>query len=1027
VEKFIGDAVMALFGAPTAHEDDPERAVRAALAIRDWATEEGDLQVRIGVTTGEALVALGARPEAGEGMASGDVVNTAARLQAAASTNGILVDETTYRATSRTIEYREPQFVEAKGKAEPIPVWEPFEARARFGVDVVRRPRTPFIGREKELDVLVDALRRAREEREPQLVTLVGVPGIGKSRLVSELFQTVEQDPDLIYWRQGRSLPYGEVVSFWALAEMVKAQAGILETDSAEQAAEKLRSSVADTVDDPADANWVERHLRPLVGLAAESELGVDRTSEAFSAWRRFFEGLAEHGPIVLVFEDLHWADEGLLDFVDHLVDWASGVPILVVGTSRPELLAKHPAWAGGKPNATTLSLAALSEDDTARLVSTLLQRPVLPADLQATLLARAGGNPLYAEEFARIVEERGLMSAAGELPLPESVQGIIGARLDALPAEEKALLQDAAVVGKVFWLGALSALGGLERRSLEERLHALERREFVRRERRSAVEGETQYAFLHLLIRDVAYGQIPRARRAEKHELAARWIESLSPDRSEDRAEMLSHHYLLSLDLARAAGHDIRSLVDPARSALAEAGDRAFALNAFSAAVRFYERAVELSAPDDPDRPHLLLRYGTSQRIAEEAGEETLLEARDALLASGDREAAAEAEIVLSQLAWDRGLGDLASEHLDRAAALTHDATTSHSKARVLSFVSRARMLANRTEEAIDTGREALAMAEELGLDELRAHALNNIGSARTFAGDFGGIADLEQSLEISLALNSPESARAYNNLGAVYESIGDLRRSFELRRQAVATARRFGDAAMERFLRSMDSWEAYESGDWDEASRLADEFLSEVEGGMPHVQEFVPRWVRGQVRLGRGDTSGALDDARRGVDSGRLAKDPQTVLPALACYAWVLVEAGQVSDARVVADECMEIADAGYQVNFEWLHLSFVLDRLGRREDLEAALRDALPSRWADAAKQYVAGELADAADVYAEIGTMPGEAITRLHAAERLISEGRRSEADEQLQKALTFYRTVGAARYIQEGEALLAASA
>ena len=268
VEKFIGDAVVALFGAPTAHEDDPERAVRAALAIREAIAElnEADptleLEVRIAVNTGEALVALGSRPELGEGMASGDVVNTAARLQAAAPVNGVLVGETTQRATGAVIEYREAASVTAKGKSQPVPAWEALRARARFGLDVEQRPRTRLIGREAELELLTRALDRVRTDLSPQLLTLVGVPGIGKSRLIAELFQVVDADPDLILWRQGRSLPYGEGLSYWAVAEIIKSQVGILETDSTETAEEKLRTVVNDTIHDAKEAAWIERHLR---------------------------------------------------------------------------------------------------------------------------------------------------------------------------------------------------------------------------------------------------------------------------------------------------------------------------------------------------------------------------------------------------------------------------------------------------------------------------------------------------------------------------------------------------------------------------------------------------------------------------------------------------------------------------------------------------------------------------------------------------------------------------------------------
>ena len=348
VEKFIGDAVMAVFGAPIAHEDDPERAVRAALAIRDSLAADGQLEVRIGITTGEALVALDGRPEAGEGMVSGDVVNTAARLQAAARPGGLLVDESTMRATERAIDYAEASTIDAKGKSLPIAVWHAARARARVGVE--RLSDTPLVGRERELTLLRSTWSRVAEEREPQLMTLVGVPGIGKSRLVSELFETTRTGAHgLVAWRSGRSLPYGEGVTFWALSEIVKAQAGILESDPLDATAAKLRQAVESVLSDPAEAGWVERHLRPLAGLDADEGSASGDASEAFAAWRRFLEVIALERRLVLVFEDLHWADDAMLDFIDYLVDRSRSVPLLALCTARPELLTRRPGWGAAR------------------------------------------------------------------------------------------------------------------------------------------------------------------------------------------------------------------------------------------------------------------------------------------------------------------------------------------------------------------------------------------------------------------------------------------------------------------------------------------------------------------------------------------------------------------------------------------------------------------------------------------------------------------------------------------------------
>jgi predicted ATPase/class 3 adenylate cyclase len=1028
VEKFIGDAVMALFGAPVAHEDDPERAVRAALTIRDWVREQGDeLHLRIAVGTGEALVALGARPSEGEGMASGDVINTTARLQAAAPTDGVLVDETTYRATGNWIEYRPVEPVEAKGKAEPVQAWEALEARSRFGVDTSQPTRAPLIGRDRELDALAGALARVRAERSPQLVTVVGVPGIGKSRLVYELFRVVEEDAEIIYWRQGRSLPYGEGVSFWALGEIVKAHTGILETDPSHEAEGKLRRSVENVLSE--DVDWVERHLRPLVGLGGEQELAGDYRAEAFAAWRRFLEAIAGERPLVLVFEDLHWADEGLLDFIDHLVDWAAGVPILVACTARPELLTRRAGWGGGKPNALTLSLSPLDDDQTARLLAALLERSVLPAETQSALLQRAGGNPLYAEEFVRMMTDRNLASGDGELPVPESVQGIVAARLDALADEEKALLQDAAVVGKIFWLGTVAGIGSVERAAAEVFLHKLERKEFVRREPRSSVAAETEYAFRHLLVRDVAYGQIPRGPRGEKHRLAAEWIESLG--RPDDHAEMLAHHYLTALELTRAAGAEPEGLITRARVALREAADRAYSLGAYPAARRFYAAALELWPHDDEAYPQLLFEHGrivNRTDLADAAG--LLEEARDGLVAIGDADTAAEAEVLLAENFWLRGERDRSFGYLARAEALVANRPTSFSKAKVVANASRFQMLAGESEQAIQLGRDALAMAEELGgNEELRAHVLNNIGTARLSSGDHRGLEDLEESIKIAVEINSVESVRSYGNLASVFADLGQLDRRSEMIAKGIAEAEQFGIADYLDWLQTEAVWGLYWEGRWDEAIRRLDEIIARFEAS-GFWMETPARWIRGHIRLARGQTAGAHEDAERAIERARVGKDPQLMWPALAFAARAVVADDSRRAGEFVGELVSTWREHGYAAAGESLWLSdaaVALRLLGREGELLEVVSQAGPTPWLEAATAYLEDDFLGAAEIYGEIGSLPDEAFARLRAAEALVGEGRRAEADAQLEPALAFWRSVGATVYVRDGEALLAESA
>jgi tetratricopeptide (TPR) repeat protein len=1000
VEKFIGDAVMAVFGAPVAHEDDPERAVRAALAIRDWASEE-QLELRIGVNTGEALVTIG-----GEPLAAGDVVNTAARLQSAAPSSGILAGDTTYRATRGAIDYDEHDPVQAKGKAERVPVWVAAQARGR--VTVERTHGAMLVGRERELALLRDALARARAEGSAQLVTLVGVPGIGKSRLVFELFRHLEQLPELVTWRHGRCLPYGDGVSFWALGEIVKAQAGILDTDAPADVERKLHEAAAD--------DWVESHLRPLVGLSVDTGIGGDRRVEAFAAWRRFLETLAEQRPLVLVAEDVHWADDDLLDFVDHLVDWASGVALLVVCTARPELLERRPTWGGGKPNALTISLSPLSDEDTAQLIGDLLQQAVLPAEQQASLLARAGGNPLYAEQFAHVLRERG---AEGDLPIPETVQGIVAARLDLLQPEEKTLLQDAAVLGRTFWAGGLSAMAGGVRAAVEERVHPLERKDFVRRERRSTVAGDTQYTFLHLLVRDVAYGQIPRSERAEKHRLAAEWIESLG--RPEDHADLLAHHYLAALELFAAAGAQRPDVLPRAARALREAGDRAFALNAFQVAENFYRRALDLTPPPDAERAGLLLSYARTLLVSGSRDDAFVAEAVDTHLALGDMNGAAEAELVLAALAWQRSEGELANAHLDRATSLLAGAPPSPAKARVLGETTRYSAIAGRDEEALATGLEAIAMADTLGLDAVRAYTLMYVGMAQVSLGDDEGFPNLELSTALLEKLRSPDAARAYNNLGATLMSVGETRRALEVWRLGVATTQLFGDSTMTYWLGYFAGlYTSYLEGDWDQTARITEDALTEHAG----YYRFGAHNARARVRLARGELAGALADAEAALELGRSGGDPQALVPGLSYAATTLLAAGRRAEAEAIADELLSHEALRRPVSHyasPWFDFSWTLVDLGRTEDLLAAIsRVETRTRWTDAGEAIGRGDYVAAAEIYADVGNLPAEAYTRLRAAQANLSDAR-------LDRAIAFFRRAGATSYLAAAEALVAASA
>jgi class 3 adenylate cyclase len=1019
VEKFIGDAVMAVFGAPVAHEDDPERAVRAALAIRDWSAEQPDLQVRIAVNTGEALVNVGARPAEGEAMVAGDVVNTAARMQAAAPVNGVLAGERTYRATRDAIGYREARAVEAKGKADPVQVWEPLEPIAGYGVGVAQRAQTPLVGREGELELLRSLLARVRDEQ-AQLVTIVGVPGIGKSRLVGELFELVDDEAELTTWRQGRCLPYGESVTFWALGEIVKAETGILESDSPAEAQRKLRDAVTRLVSEASERRWLEAELRALVGVSGDGTGGAGAET-ATAAWRRFIEAIAERGPAVLVFEDLHWADDGLLDFLDDVVDWLRNVPLLVVGTARPELLERRPAWGGGKPNATTISLQPLADDATARLISALLQQPLQLADEQGALLERAGGNPLFAEQYVRMLAERG---TTGELP--ESVQGVIAARLDALPRAEKELLQEASVHGKAFWLGGAAAGVGIDAADAEQRLRTLERKDFVRRERRSAVAGDTQYSFQHVLLRDVAYGQIPRRGRAEKHRRAGEWIQGLG--RPEDHAELLAHHYTQALELARAAGiEDDPALVERAHESLRAAGERAIALSAYGSAAAFFGDAISLLPSDDPRRPRLMLQRARALFPLAGGGLELVTEALEAFRAAGDAERVAEAATVAAGFSWDTG--DRAATDRYLAAALDAVAEQPASRARAAALVNQSgfHMLAGRFGESISVGAEALPLVEALGMDDQRARLHIVVGCARCCLGDARGLDEIEAGISVAQAANALDKVvLGYGNLSSELHFFGRLAEARQAWTRQLELSERYGLHRSRRVARADAAEWAYLDGRWDEAIALADELITAPDAGDHHYNDPGLLSLRAWIRLARGDVAGAEGDSARAAELAR-ASDLQAQSAAYCVRATVALSAGKRDEAGDLASELTALGPpmvAALCSAFPTLaDVAWVFRDLGREREFREAVLDPDPikSPWNDAARAICGGDCARAADIIDGIGHTAAAAYARQQAAEAFAALGEEVEAAAHRAQAESFYRKVGAAGFLRDGDA------
>jgi class 3 adenylate cyclase/tetratricopeptide (TPR) repeat protein len=923
LDKFIGDAVMAVFGAPVAHEDDPERAVRCALRMLQAITELNQddpalaLQVRIGVNTGEALVTLG--PDNLTEKVVGDVVNTASRLQGVAPAGGVVVGEPTWRATRTLFDHERLDAVRVKGKAEPLPVWRVTGTRSRLGVDPDARPVTPFVGREQQLEQLRGRYRQALDERAVQLVNVLGEPGVGKSRLVHELLRHVDAEERLVSWRQASCPPYGEGITFWALGEIVKAQAGILESDLPQEVAGKLAAAVEAVADDQAEREWLKNRLAPLVGLAGDDAARADR-AESFTAWRRFLEAVAATGPLVCVVEDLHWADPALVGFLEHLVDTSTGVALLLVTTARPEVLDRHPGWGGRRPNATTLTLPPLTDRDTAELVAAMLGQPVLPAEVQSLLLERAGGNPLYAEEFVRLLTDRRLLLRHGrtlrlapeaDLAVPETLHALIAARLDTLPPHRKALLQDACVFGKAFWAGALAAMGALDEHAVRAELRQLERTRLVRPVSPPSLAGQAEYAFSHALVKDVAYRQVPRAGRARRHRAAAEWLQDVAPERVADHAGVIAHHYRQALALYRASGApagQLGELEPPTRRFLALAGDRALALDVASAQAYFAE-ALELCPPDHPERGGLLARTARatfqSGRPAEAAqGYEAAIAA---FARTGDLLGEGEALDRLCAVLWNQGETRRAGAALARGIELLERGQPGKELCSAYAQMAAGQVMAGHPEDALAWADKALALADRLGgLPEQELRALDARGMARVDLGDPGALDDLREALRIGLETGAGfDTAVVYNNMvEPVWVGEGPAA-ALETVRAGTEFAQHRGLAEATTWLRTTSLGPLFDLGRWDQVVELADQVVAhDRDGGGRYVAVWA-QVLRTHVLVHRGQRAGARELVAELLPAAREIDDLQVLVPALAAAALVEQADGRPAAAvRLVAD---------------------------------------------------------------------------------------------------------------------------
>jgi class 3 adenylate cyclase/tetratricopeptide (TPR) repeat protein len=1036
IEKFIGDAVMAVWGAPTAREDDAERAVRAALELIDavGALDEV-LTLRVGVLTGEAAVTVGA---VGQGMVAGDLVNTASRVQSAAEPRTVLVGESTRRASEAAIAYRDTGLHMLKGKDEPAHLWRALRVEAgRGGALRADAVEPPFVGRERELRLVKELFHAGADDGRAHLVSVLGIAGIGKSRLARELERYLDGLAGTIYWHRGRCLAYGDGVTYWALAEMLRSRAGIADGEAPRSAHEKLRTTIAELVSAEDEREWIEPRLAHLLGL---EELQSPQKDDLFGAWRLFFERMAERVPVLLVFEDVQWADAALLEFLEHLLDWSRNHAILVLALARPDVADRHPSWPRAARNATTLALEPLTNDAMTALLDGVV--PGLPPETRDRILARAEGVPLYAVETVRMLLDRGLLERDGDgvrateelasLDVPETLHALVAARIDSLSPDERLVVQNAAVLGKTFSRAGLAAVTGRDEEDLEPLLAGLARKEIftVQADPRSPDRG--QHAFLQDLLRQVAYETLARPERKMRHLAAAEYLQALGED--VDLAEVVASHYVAAEDAAPDAA-DAPQIREQARAMLVRAGERARSLAAAGDAQRYFERALELSE-SALEQAELHERAGEMARYAG-----NLVAARSHLERARERYAEVGLPHARARIAGDLALVNFLEDRVDEAIAVTEEAYAALAEdepdadvAIVAAQLGRFLTLGGRADEALPAVERALEIAEALRLPEVLSNALNTKAVLLERRGRIEeGRLLLRHALEIALREGLHDSAiRAYNNLliyAAEHDEVTEMKQLLEA---TIALAQRVGNRFWERAYRTGVAATLWQEGDWDRAEDVIDELVAEDPERAADYEYFRLFYLapRGEAEAARAAFAGGnVDVSNPEARTYAAAYDAYLCLyegrprEALAAAELALNEAAEFSALHRGAKQGLASAlEAAVQLGDE----AKVDELLGRLEKLRpgemSPMLQAIGARYS-ARRGALRGDsnvgdgFTAAAELYGQTGYPVLRGETLVEHGEWLVSTGRNDEAEPLLAEAEEFFDRLRARYWLE----------
>jgi class 3 adenylate cyclase/tetratricopeptide (TPR) repeat protein len=977
VEKFIGDAVVGVFGAPAAHEDDPARAIRASLGIlSDLAGSRLDLHVRIGVHTGEAVVRVDAERAPEEGFATGGSLNTAARVQGMAPPDGIAVGDTTYRLAAGEFRWEDLGLVALKGIAEPLHIWQPVEARSA-AARAEDAEATPFLGRSAELDVLRSAFEAAVGTSSQQVVTILAEPGLGKSRLIRELRRHIESAAKGTLWRSGRCLPYGDGISFWALGEIVKSHAGILDTDDQATIGRKLDETLVEP--DPQLRAWMRERLAPLVGLRSDAVLPAQE--EAFGAWRKFLESIAAKGSLVLVIEDLHWADAALVGFLTDLAEHPAALPILLVVATRPEITERHPTWLAGSRAARVIRLESLDDDAIAALVGSTLGDA--SPEVRRTVLERAAGSPLYAEQLAALIRERGISAGDAtidESVIPPTVQALLAARIDSLPREVKPAILDASVIGKVFWAGAVATLEGRDRSSVEPALADLERRAFTRARHPSTMVDELEFAFWHALLREVAYAVLPRAARLAKHRAAAAWIVERAGDDAGDVAEIVADHLRRAMELAEAtaAPEDVGAIRTNLVAILLVAADHARSIEP-DRTIRHLREALGHLGPDDVRRAGALALLGHALLARGEVREaaETFEAAQAAHSAAGDELAAARLAAPRA-VALEHG-GDIEAARVVIAATrpkLSEDPTG------LLELEAVALSTFGETHDraaSLRAANDVLALAERFGLPAPPS-ALLRRGLAILESGDARGETEVRQGIGMAVTAGDLRLAmRGYALLANVMMDVRQPTQALAAYDDGIAFAAAHG--MRDDLLRGsrLDALEV--AGMWDEVLAEAPSLRADALARGDAWTAFMAGMQSAGVLIQRGATD---LDVHGLILEGRSVGLPASIGVGMGAFA--ALNRGDTPAARALLQEALDLTPEGRTI-YGLVESVWAALKLGDTSLARALLARASP-----------------------EDGSSRGE-LTRLARAMVLQAEGDHVSALEQFDTARAYFATRG----------------